>query len=644
MAVTIESRAARARCFSCGSASVKAVCHHCWRPGCADHVRPVRRLQRRLLGGEGQAPGLNQAASYHCPDCKHTFRVRALAVGITGAVVTVIGAVIAWLSLTASLVLVLVGAGLVTWAYRDLRHGASRALAVRPVPAQPKVDKLRIREKWQACISLEPQGKYSVRRCAAEGELSLDMTFGAADRERVESWRRKTGSAHGNGIPMSAGCVVLEGPVGVKEGPDPLGTIVVVEGNTNDLGVFRTEDPHFSSVWNFKKKYEVAVGPEITSGPVWITPSIVPGSDRRALDLDIHWVDLGTEERLLSPEVMNLLRLEFPVAWGNVVQVNERAVQGEAAHDSPGQQALRSLECRQVSLTEGQRMKRRYRLSIRFEGRIESSDVLYGRLESTMKGTLSGLEGARLYDALGGRRKLSTGSTVKTRIEADFELSLKSICYQGVRIVPDRNAEDDVERYTQEFNVIPNDHTVIELTNAMSEDGYYVKRVIENPPRSGGRANLVQRYWDIAGRRYEGVYPYDFHLVLIGEEVHRGEVAPEAGKTKVRIIVHGAYTNDDMYDRIKREWITLRRVTADALTGLENRRPGSAPGTSFEEDPSTPSGGPYGARPDGVPTVTPVTQLSEFLHRLDCALLDNRITLEQYREMRERAEKHLGGS
>ena len=46
--------------------------------------------------------------------------------------------------------------------------------------------------------------------------------------------------------------------------------------------------------------------------------------------------------------------------------------------------------------------------------------------------------------------------------------------------------------------MIPNDEMVIGLTNALSEN-YYVKRVIEHPPRSGGRADHVQRYWDIAG-------------------------------------------------------------------------------------------------------------------------------------------------
>ena len=118
--------------------------------------------------------------------------------------------------------------------------------------------------------------------------------------------------------------------------------------------------------------------------------------------------------------------------------------------------------------------------------------------------------------------------------------------------------------------MIPNDDTVIGLTNALSED-YYVKRVIEHPPRSGGRADHVQRYWDIAGRRYDGVYPIEFHMVLTGEEIHRGGIRPVAGKTKITIVVQGAYTNDEMKARIKEEWDALHDLTRETMQALASR-------------------------------------------------------------------------
>ena len=135
-----------------------------------------------------------------------------------------------------------------------------------------------------------------------------------------------------------------------------------------------------------------------------------------------------------------------------------------------------------------------------------------------------------------------------------------------MRVVPDRAAEDnDRDSFADNFAVIPDEETVIALTNAMSEEGYYVKHVIENPPRSGRRANEIQRYWDIAGRRYEGVYPIDFNIILTGEEFHSGGVRPDSGSTKVRIVVKGAYTDDEMDTRINDEHKRLRDLTSDTL-------------------------------------------------------------------------------
>ncbi len=53
--------------------------------------------------------------------------------------------------------------------------------------------------------------------------------------------------------------------------------------------------------------------------------------------------------------------------------------------------------------------------------------------------------------------------------------------------------------------------------------------------------------------------------VLTGEEVHTGDIRPESGTTKVRIVVKGAYTDDDMDTRIGDEWKRLHELTLDTL-------------------------------------------------------------------------------
>ncbi len=198
--------------------------------------------------------------------------------------------------------------------------------------------------------------------------------------------------------------------------------------------------------------------------------------------------------------------------------------------------------------------------------------------------------------------------------------------------------------------MIPNDEMVIELTNALSEN-YYVKRVIEHPPRSGGRADHVQRYWDIAGRRYDGVYPIEFHMVLTGEEIHRGGIRPIAGTTKITIVVQGAHTNDEMKDRIKGEWAALDELTRETMQALEARRPdvddrgvpsGTAQNGSFRPTHNG-SSGPEHNGSSWVGADPSRRRLLERLGKLDEALIDGRISLEQYEEMRARAEQEFAG-
>ena len=307
------------------------------------------------------------------------------------------------------------------------------------------------------------------------------------------------------------------------------------------------------------------------------------------------------------------------------------------------------MEWRQLLPTGQQRHARQLKLMIRFEGKISSEDQVSGRLEATMKGALSGLDRVRLYSSLGKRRGDWHGAAIRTRIEADFTLSLRSIRYQDVLIVPERQARENGDNADQ-FAVIPNDDMVIALTNALSKD-YYVKRVIEHPPRSGGRADHVQRYWNIAGRRYDGVYPIEFHMVLTGEEIHRGGVRPMAGTTKIAIVVQGAYTNDDMKAHIKGEWDALHDLTRETMLALASRRPVAdgldPPSGTAHNGSSGPvhngSSGPAHNGSSGVGAAPSHGRLLERLGKLDEALIDGRISLEQYEEMKVRAEQEFGG-
>jgi hypothetical protein len=60
----------------------------------------------------------------------------------------------------------------------------------------------------------------------------------------------------------------------------------------------------------------------------------------------------------------------------------------------------------------------------------------------------------------------------------------------------------------------------------LSDQGYYVKTVVENPRRP---AQARRRVWDISGRRYNGVHPISFHIGLTGDEIE-GQKPQAAGR------------------------------------------------------------------------------------------------------------------
>lgn len=561
MAVTIEQRAPSARCHDCGSAKVHALCHHCWRPACAEHARPTPRWAERLFGAEGRGPGLKKTPAWHCANCVHVRLERWLVTGVFGAVAACAGLVLLVVSPVPGAVLMMAGVAAACWCYARIRRRIADSRAGLPVSLHPKVSNVRVRERLQARITLgATDGDYQVEKDPVEGTLSALFTFGHSDRVRARNRDETTR--------YIAGALVPQGRIGAVEFSGS--PVIRVDVSGADVPVLSLQDPPASSPWPLERPYTLSIPPDADAGPVWITPSIVPESDRRALELDIQWPEIGPRDGAdLTLDAIESLTISVPASWGKVRGVARARV--VVSHPEPSGEpengpARLTIKWRNLLPTEAEARNRRLTLTIQFEEQISGQDAVSGDLTAIMKGALSGITGVRMYSALGDYRSVSGKISVQTRLEAEFTLSLASIRYQSVKAYPDRASRegehgDDVI----ESDAIPDDDTLVALTNALGEDDFYVKRLAENPPRGGTSRKVIHRSWDIAGRSYDGVNPIDFHLIVSGDEVHAEGLRPESGHTRIQISVQGAYTSEEMRMYVENVWTRLRQVVQKAL-------------------------------------------------------------------------------
>jgi hypothetical protein len=551
---------------------------------CAKHSPAERRFSRS--SAEFAGLGLRDTACgdrpVHCKQHRHV--VRRWPVGmVTGGVVLVLASgylwatgrpAPAWPALAASGVLLL----LTAWIIAGIRAEAARRN--RPVlPLLPRLAPVKVVETLAVSITLNPNGVYQAVAEAATGRLTIAVTLGMADRDRVRSYRRRNRLDLSQVVAFHLGFAVLRGAVRYTSG---LGAhdadVLQLDGHAHRFRVLDPDSQLVSEEWRKEHTYEVWQEPATNTIPISLTPSMVQGAGRRGFDLDLEWParTKGDAHPRLIIDRVERLQLDVPMAWGDIQHVTGNVALGRREADGE-QPAVQTITWQHESITAQECHDRRKRFPLRFERPIDPGSVVRGQVEVHFKGTLSRLRGVDLYYPLGHRRADQQAATITTKVIADFELRLAQIRHQDVRVVPDRKREaDGCRKESITFQeVVPDHNTIIALTNAISEQGYYVKRVIENPPQVGAHANRVNRYWDIAGRRYRGVYPIDFHLIVTGEELYDGDIRAHAGTTKTTLTVQGAFANPTMEGQVEGVWEQLNHLIAETLiTGAGGDRRG----------------------------------------------------------------------
>jgi hypothetical protein len=530
------------------------------------------------LHGLGLEDG--QAGVYHCEEHHHVVKGGLWVLILSGVGAAVVGGIVAIADLFAGLTLLLLGVGIAVLSYVIHRRRQSTARAIMPpLPVLPSLDSVKVLESLRGEVRLGEDGAYVSTPQSAEGVAEVVMTLNNSDRERLRAYRDKYGLTEHDPVQFSAGFAVLKGEAGIifarghgeDDGLLPGGTGLWFRGETRGHPLFSTSERRSERQWAVRLPYQLQGLRSPRRVPLWIVPSLVPGSDRRTLLLDLTWVavdeDQSEEERRhLTFLRFDVIKLIVPTAWGNVEAVSPP--NALISHSETG--FTRTIEWKLV-LPAKQEGLGRNTLRIRFEKPVREQDTLCGHLRGSFKGAHSGITDVRMYWPSGGCWMKQRKASVTTQAQVDFELSLQSVRYQDIRVVPD-GARDLGRPVADRFpGVIPDHRMVIALANELSSSDYYVKRITENPPRGGGRAGLVNRLWDIAGRRYEGVFPIDFHITIKGEEEYqRGEFRPATGNAVARLTVRGSHVNPEMEAQVETVWEALHKIVTTNLRAPED--------------------------------------------------------------------------
>jgi hypothetical protein len=603
MPLKVIDRAPEARCYKCGSTDILSVCHHCTRPICARHgslafgegadgsagadetgdaresdaadrmagISPETRTVSREFGGL-KLPSM-RAAVHHCAEHDH-----------------VVGMFSAGFSKASSL----------------LGH-QTPAQELPPLPVFPDVNTVNVVERLAGEVRLTDAGYVSIPQ-PVEGEIAIAMTHARARwQETLARYRKLHNLPEDYPVQFAAGFALLRGKAGLDfwAGQDAIladGLGLAFHGNVGGHPLFDAKRGRPQGEWELSAGYRLQAARAPRDIPLWIVPSLGATSDKRVLVIDLHWNMPETDGQRAELDQFELIELEVPPQWGNLVDSKPSG----AAISAPAPGQPRIVRWRQHRPVADDRRRgsspasppRSMTLKLGFEKPILGQPRLSGTLRATFNRSLSGVTGINFYLPGGGPvRHLAVRP--RTEISVRFDIGLGALRYQERRTVPDhsRGAAEDQLRIEPDIflGVMPDYRTVVELTNEISSDGYYVKTVVEDHPNRDAREKTLKQGWEITGRWYEGVFPINFTISLRGTAPQDGVTNLALARTVAEITVDGTFPNAEMKRRIEDKWDGLHaRVTGlleNRAASIAEPAPGITHGMAIGMDaPSRPGG------------------------------------------------------
>lgn len=550
------------RCYVTQSIIVERVCHHCGRPMSQEvpvfhplEIELITRIFRANLYENVEYGFLDEdfftdKKGIHCEYCNHYHRSYGwfLASFIFLVLIMSFVAFFLWYagkiqSISAStqvglskLLIALACLGLLSSIFSVSRIKPIRRKNAPPFPVIGRTPIVEIKENLVAAVKLNEEGVYSESIEKREGELNYTVRISSTDIARYNAFKRNFNIQQIGKHQYDGGFILFKSKNSIEF--NRLRT-----EHTNVIHLKKSSiSPSFESFaeanqwkWEVKDIYEII--PNETDSmylPIQLIPNIVSETNKpRALEFRLQ-VDrtLCLSEKKEPPRVQEL-RIYCPVALKNVRKTDpplllERNRSNEL-----------DLIWGNILLNQGETDEHMFTKTfhVLFNEPVEPSMEFHGRLKLLLSGNTSGLYDFRFFYPTGNER-LNEKSSVyaQTEITIDFELVLQKANLSS----PYTNALDPIET-----SLLPNHTNINKLVARLSRNGAYIQRVVENPPHTNiSNAKVHNRYWDIAGRYYVGVFSVDFHILVTGHEKYEDRDLAQIGISTFNVNIQTTIIDD----------------------------------------------------------------------------------------------------
>lgn len=601
---SIRSRVPQIQCYKCGNDDILEICHHCGRAMCSAHKQPNIPWWVGGIYSEFKGLGLKRHPASdigrHCETCLH-FSLRwkfwvlaGMIAGIVGVSAFIVGFQLRFTLAVFTFWLCGSILGSMLGLLFVLMRNENKNSRYRPlIPVLGQLMHIKIGETIRGLVTLDKNGTYysSSRPRVEPGKIEIQLKLNSLDRNHVHKYKQKYTKSIPIPLIFHAGFLVLHGRPNVRIyangdpiNPHPQSHTVVLFGNARKNAFLMGNQVEAAADWlqNFDytfRQLPPKVGREL---PIQIIPRIVRQGTGWSLELLVQVTPgIGTSELLTAKATIKELTLSVTPMWGEPKSTSdtlsytmaddnnpnstlawknikipgetflgmsryEKLTEGEESLNKP-QHQIGEIDNMQKDEVLGEERGRRKFFVVRFEHGITPemvSEPLSGHLKVRFDYAFSGIQSLSYFYPTGKKHDLERVRTeLYTDVNIDFQLNLNSLCFQ--------------EPFSPPMSVlgcnVPPDHLMIrKLSDKLAEDGVYVQRIIENEPRTDKTsAKIINRYWRMEGRKYIGLYPIDFHIVITGRQEYAevkisDEKTFDKGQTFFEVKIFAMVFNEDM--------------------------------------------------------------------------------------------------